>query len=284
MGKFILAGAASALALAIAACGSGDEGAENAQNQTAAGENVNAAIADASNPFAQSEMQMNERMMAAVGADVGDNWARKMIEHHQGAIDMSEILLEQNPRAEVADLARMTIEKQRKGIEDIRKLLKDGGQDRRSAELYRPAMTDMHQKMMAARGADVSETFMRKMVEHHKGAVAMSDVALQNGVGGALRRQVQKTRDENRKDAAMVEAMLRGETMQHAMDTSGAKPAQQAKADPAPAEKAKVSVAAKAPRAEPKPAPASAPAAAPTAEPKAPAPTCLPEHRAAGHC
>jgi uncharacterized protein (DUF305 family) len=268
--KFLIAMSPIAL---LTSCGGGDQ----AQNEAAPVEN--AAMAEASNPFAEAEQKMSQAMMAAVGADAGDNWARKMIEHHQGAIDMSEVVLGQNPAPEVAEMARMAIEKQRKDIEDIRKLLKDGGPDQASAELYRPAMMDMQQKMQAAMGADASETYMRKMIEHHKGAVAMSDVALQNGVSGALRTQVQKTRDENAKDAEMTEAMLRGESMSHAMADSGAKSADQAKAEPAVADKA---------RAEPKAAakPAPAPAKPKPAEPaaKAPAPTCLPEHRAAGHC
>ena len=257
----------------LAGCSDGDE----TQNQPAEDTNAMAATADAANPFTEDEQKMSQAMMSAVGSDVGDNWAKKMIEHHQGAIDMSQTVLDQNPKPDVAEMARMTIEKQRKDIEDIKKLLKTGNPDQASAELYRPAMMDMKQKMEAAAGADASETYMRKMLEHHKGAVAMSDVALENGVGGALRIQVQKTRDENAKDAEMTEAMLRGESMSHAMSDSGAKSAEQVKAEPAVAD-----TAAK-PKAAAKPAPAK-PTPAQTAEPKAPASTCLPEHRAAGHC
>ena len=274
MKKTLLMGAASAMALLIAACGTNEEAMQN--------EAVNNAMAaDASNPFADAEMQMNERMMAAVGSDVGDSWARKMIEHHQGAIEMSEIVLQQNPTPDVAEVARMTIEKQRKDIEDIRKLLKDGAANQQSAELYRPAMMDMQQKMMAAKGADVSETFMRKMLEHHRGGVAMSDVALQNGASGALRQQVQKTRDHQQKDAQMIEAMLAGQTHQQAMAASGAKSAEEAKAEPAPAEKPASTAA---PKPTPKPAPKPATTAEPKAPPKAPDTTCTAEHRAAGHC
>lgn len=280
MKKGILNGTAVALGLLLAACGSGDEG---TQNQVAANEAENATAADPNNPFAQSEMQMNERMMAAVGTDAGDNWAKKIIEHHQGAIDMSRIVLEQNPSADVAMMARETIEKQQKDIADIRKLLKDGPPNQESAELYRAAMTDMHQKMMAAKGADVSETFMRKMLEHHRGGVAMSDIALQNGVSGALREQVQKTRDDQQKDAEMIEAMLAGQSHQQAMATSGAKSADQAKAEPAPADKPKAAPAAQ-PKAAAKTASKAAPQPEPKVQPKAPEPTCLPEHRAAGHC
>jgi uncharacterized protein (DUF305 family) len=222
---------------ALAACNSQSANNE-APAQAPAAENASATASDASNPFADAEQKMSQAMMSAVGTDVGDNWAKKMIAHHQGAIDMSQVVLAQNPTPDVAMMAREAIEKQQKDIENIRKLLKNGAPDQKSADLYRPAMMDMQQKMQAAKGADVSETFMRKMLEHHKGAVAMSDIALQNGVSGALKTQIQKTRDENRKDAAMVEAMLRGESMSHAMADSGAKSAEQARKEPAPVDKA----------------------------------------------
>ena len=271
---------------ALAACGS------QADNQVAANEtamDVNMATGNSmqmSGPFAEAEMRMDEQMMAAVGSDVGQNWLKKMIVHHQGAIDMSRIVLDQNPTADVAKMARETIAKQGKEIEDLQKLVQEGAPDQRSAELYRPAMMDMHQKMMAASGADISQTYMRKMLEHHKGAVAMSDVALANGVTGTLRSQIQKTRADQQKEIAMVEAMLRGEPMQSAMQQSGAKTAAQAKAEPAPADTAKAE-----PKAQPKATTAARPAepkasAAPPAkaEPAPAASTCAPEHRAAGHC
>ncbi|QDM41962.1 DUF305 domain-containing protein [Altererythrobacter sp. TH136] len=197
---------------------------------------------------------------------------------------MSQIMLEQNPNPDVEKMAREGIAKQQKDIEDIRKLTKDGTPDQKSADLYRPAMMDMHEKMMAAKGADASETFMRKMLEHHRGAVAMSDVALQNGVTGALRQQIQKTMDENQKEAEMVEAMLAGKSHAEAMAASGAKSAAQMKAEPAPADKPKAA----APRptvaaAKPTPKPTKAAGGSSTPTPAA-TPTCLPEHRAAGHC
>ena len=271
---------------ALAACGS------QADNQVVANEpamDANMAAGNSmqmSGPFAEAEMRMDEQMMAAVGSDVGQNWLKKMIVHHQGAIDMSRIVLDQNPTADVAKMARETIAKQGKEIEDLQKLVQKGAPDQRSAELYRPAMMDMHQKMMAASGSDVSQTYMRKMLEHHKGAVAMSDVALANGVTGTLRSQIQKTRADQQKEIAMVEAMLRGEPMQSAMQQSGAKTAAQAKAEPAPADTAKAE-----PKAQPKATSAARPAepkasATPPAkaEPAPAASTCAPEHRAAGHC
>lgn len=266
MRKTILTGATSALALLVGACGSNEQG----QNQAAADTDANAMMADPNNPFAQSEMQMNERMTAAVGTDAGDTWAKKMIEHHQGAIDMSRIVLQQSPTPDVAKLAEETVAKQQKDIDDIRKLLKDGAPSQASADLYRPAMMDMNRKMMAATGADVSETFLRKMLEHHRGAVSMSDVALQNGVSGALRSQVQSTKEANQKEIAMVEAMLGGQSHEQAMAAAGVKTAAQVAAEPAPADKPRQAAAPKAPSPPPaKPAPKPAPAPPPAVDPHA---------------
>ncbi|MES2136344.1 MAG: DUF305 domain-containing protein [Pseudomonadota bacterium] len=207
-------------ATALAACGSG-QNANNNAGEVTANSDMNASASSAANPFADAEKDMNDKMMAAIGSDTGQSWARKMIEHHQGAIDMSRIVLGQNPSGDVAKMAQEAIDKQTKDIADIRKLLKEGAPDQKSADLYRPAMMDMQQHMMAATGADASEVYMRKMLEHHKGAVAMSDVALKNGVSGALRAQIQKTRADNQKDAATVEAMLSGKSMDQAKQRSG---------------------------------------------------------------
>jgi len=202
---FLLAG--------VAACGrSENTNALLAGNAAATDAMANSMMADSSNRFARIEVQMNEKMMTAVGANAGDNWVRKMIEHHQGAVDMSRIVLEQNPSADAARMTRDTIDKQSKEIGDLRRLVQSGTPDPQSARLYEPGMATMHDAMMAAKGSNVSETYLRKMLAHHKGAVAMSDIALQNGATGAVKAQVQKTRSDQLKESQMVEGMLRGES------------------------------------------------------------------------
>jgi uncharacterized protein (DUF305 family) len=271
----------TALALVLAGGLVGCGGASETQaNQVAANASEN--MAAGASPFSDAETRMNEAMMAAVGTDAGDSWAKKMAVHHQGAVDMSEIVLQQSPRPDVAEMARMTIEKQRTEIQDLEKLFKSGNPDQQSADLYREATTKMHQAMQAATGADVSETFLRKMLEHHRGAVAMSDVALRKGVRGVLGEKVQKIRDDQQKEAKMVEAMLRGETMQHAMQASVAKSAQKAESEPAPTERATAE-----PKMASKPS-TTKPNTTSTAEPKketpAADPNCTTEHREMGHC
>ena len=254
MRKLTLTAAASGLALVIAACG--QEAAQNGQNEVAAND-MNAMMADPNNPFAHAEMQMNDKMMAAVGINAGDTWVRKMIEHHRGAVEMSRQVLTLSPPANVAEMAQMTIDKQGKEITALEKLVASGTPNPASSELYRTASATMHDAMMAAKGADVSETYLRKMVEHHKGAVALSDVALANGATGAVRAQVEKTRADQLKEIAHLEAMLRGEAHQTAMASEARASATAARpAAPEPAAPAEKRAPAPAkPKAEPAPDP-----------------------------
>jgi uncharacterized protein (DUF305 family) len=251
----------------LAGCGGSEEPANNVMAEN----DMNAMMAE-SGPFSDAEMKMDQAMTAAVGVNAADSWVRKMIEHHRGAIEMSRILLAQNVTGHVADMAQQTIDKQTAEVAALEKLIATGNPDPASAALYQSAAAAMHNAMMSAQGADVSDTWVRKMLEHHKGAVAMSDIALANGATGAVRAQIEKTKADQQKDIDHIEGMLSGQ--QPARETA-------APAAPAPAAKEKAPAAKPAPA---KPAPTTAkPKPAEPAE-KAPAPTCLPEHRAAGHC
>lgn len=46
------------------------------------------------------------------------------------------------------------------------------------ANPYAAVEMQMHETMMAAQGANISDTWARKMIAHHRGAVAMSEVLL----------------------------------------------------------------------------------------------------------
>ena len=266
----------SALALisTLAACGSHDEPA----NEVAAETGTNTAMADAG-PFAESEMQMSDAMKKAVGVNASDNWVRKMIEHHKGAVAMSNVVLPLAQDANVRQMAQMTVDKQTKEIAELEKMVTAGNPDAPSAQLYQPAEMQMHTAMMAAKGATVDETWMRKMIEHHRGAVAMSDVVLGKNPPAAVRAMAQKTKSDQTKEIAHLEAMLSGQNPMAAKAAPAPKAAAAAPANAAPAPKA-------AARPVAKETPKVAPKAPPTAEPKPPASTatCLPEHRAAGHC
>jgi len=204
--------ASTGLALLLASCGSGADETPAADSSASADMDMS----DPDKPFAAAEKAMNDKMMAAIGADVSDTWVKQMIEHHRGAIAMSEIVLTQSPTPEALAMAKDTIANQGKEINDLTKLLSKSPADPASLEPFNPANMKMHEAMMAAKGADVSETYLRKMLEHHRGAVALSDVVLAMGAAGGVRTAAQKVKTDQSKEIAMIEAMLAGEPMPRA--------------------------------------------------------------------
>jgi uncharacterized protein (DUF305 family) len=280
--------AATVAALALAACSGGGEARNEAtapeENASGSAE-MNSMTSDPNNPYGQAEMQMHERMMAAVGANASESWVKKMIEHHRGAIEMSNVLLAQGGPEPVLSMARKTIADQGKEIEELERMVQAGGIGAGTsgdANPYKQSEQTMHQKMMAATGADAAETWMRKMIEHHRGAVDMSNILVAQGGDPKVLEKARMTASKQQKEIQHLEQMLAGEAMTGTgagapPAPTAAAPAPKAKAD-APAPKAKAE-----PKAQPKAAPKAEPKAPPKAEPKAD-PTCLPEHRAAGHC
>lgn len=246
---------ASALMLAVAACGSGTK---SDQEPTSPASMDGQAMNDASNPFSADEIAMKQKMDAAVGADVSDTWVAQMIEHHRGAIAMSKTVLGLNPTPDVRMMAEQTIARQGKEIEDLKKMLSRAAPNAASMEPYRPSTMAMHQAMMAAKGGDASKTYMRKMLEHHRGAIAMSDVVLAQGDDSKVKAQARKTRDDQAKEAAMVEEMISGKPMTMAtpaasesMRTRGATSATSIPASPATKPQSAPKKAAPAPSATP---------------------------------
>lgn len=112
--------ATAALSVLLTACnpaGQADRTA-TADSGSAAEHSVPAVqpMAGPETPFSTSEQQMHQAMMQAHGADPQETYALKMIEHHRGAIAMSEVLMRENPDAALREMAEKTISMQRQEI------------------------------------------------------------------------------------------------------------------------------------------------------------------------
>ena len=198
--------------IGISACGRSETADDQSGTGTGAGANAmaNEMLADASNPFAQAELAMTDEVAAAVGTDVSDTWTHKMIAHHRGAIGMAELLIEQGRDARLRDLAEKTIDKQAREVAELQQLQGEITADPASARPYADAETQMHRAMMAAKGSDISESWIRKMIAHHKGAIAMSTIVLNQGENDEVKAKARQIAEERRRDIAELEAMLRG--------------------------------------------------------------------------
>jgi uncharacterized protein (DUF305 family) len=73
---------------------------------------------------------------------------------------------------------------------------------------YMRAMQNMHQAMMKADDADPDRAFALKMIEHHKGGIAMAEVLEKHGDDAELKAMARKTADMQRKEIGELQAWL----------------------------------------------------------------------------
>jgi uncharacterized protein (DUF305 family) len=66
----------------------------------------------------------------------------------------------------------------------------------------------MHDEMQAAEGSNIDETFPRKMIAHHKGAIEMSQVLFDQGSDPQVREMAQKAIAEQTKDIRELVQLL----------------------------------------------------------------------------
>lgn len=170
------------------------------------------AMNDPANPYADAMTKMNRDMMGARGANVSETYARMMIPHHQGAIDMSNVLLAQGGDEKFLAKARMVSADMRKEIGTLQGQLQSGltaGTSTGSVNPFGPAMQKMDAAMMSATGATPGETWARKMIAHHQGAIGMSEAVLRQGGDPKALATARMTIDKQNKEIAELEGMLK---------------------------------------------------------------------------
>lgn len=77
------------------------------------------------------------------------------------------------------------------------------------ANPYPPAEMKMHQRMMAAVGDDATETWVRKMIEHHRGGIETSRIVLQHTKDPKVRQMATKTIAEQTREVGELNGWLR---------------------------------------------------------------------------
>jgi uncharacterized protein (DUF305 family) len=84
-----------------------------------------------------------------------------------------------------------------------------------AANPYAEAGMAMHHKMMVT-GTDAAETYARQMIEHHRGAIAMSKIAVTDAKDNEVRTMAQKQIVMQEKDVAELQSWLKrhGKTAQ----------------------------------------------------------------------
>ncbi|HVL43084.1 MAG TPA: DUF305 domain-containing protein [Brevundimonas sp.] len=73
-------------------------------------------------------------------------------------------------------------------------------------QAFKASEAAMHAGMAAASGETVDQAYVAKMIEHHRGAVAMADVALAQSQDPEIRRMAQAVKDAQTREIAEMRA------------------------------------------------------------------------------
>ena len=141
----------------------------------------------------------NEMMVGMAYNDPDTAFAKGMLGHHRGAVNMAKIELKYGTNEEMRQLAQDIIDSQQLEIDIMNKWLAshpDAPKPKPNTEAmqqaYAKGMEAMHGDMMAGIADPVPDmAFARGMLPHHRGAVDMAMVQLQYGTDEEMRKLAQ---------------------------------------------------------------------------------------------
>ena len=149
------------------------------------------------------------------GANMADvMFVQMMIPHHEGAIEMSDILLSKSGvDPEVVALAEQIKAAQGPEIATMRQWLTEWnaapmnheGHDMTSMGM----MTDQQlDQLRQAQGADAARQFLTGMIAHHEGAVRMAQTELDSGEAADAKKLAQSIIDTQQREIATMKQIL----------------------------------------------------------------------------
>ena len=171
--RHLTAVTALASALVLTACGSGDDPALTGSPGSGSGASSAPAAAQAND------------------ADIA--FLTGMIPHHEQAVEMSEMVLDADPPAEVARIAQQIKAAQDPEIQQMNTMLDDlgkpagsdgghGGHGGGSAGGHGGMMSEAEMEALdSAQGAEAARLYLEGMIKHHEGAIAASKTQLADG-------------------------------------------------------------------------------------------------------
>lgn len=165
-----------------------------------------------SNELMTSMNSMMDRMKTVqMTGDFDIDFANMMIEHHQGAIDMSEKEISGGKDEKLKGMAQKIIASQKEEIQNLQdfvKSYKSSGMKHGEGELQK-SMSNMDSKMKSMQmTGDIDKDYASMMSAHHEGAVEMSKKQVTNGMSSKLKQMAQKGIKEQTKEINEFKAWM----------------------------------------------------------------------------
>ncbi|GAA4390910.1 DUF305 domain-containing protein [Tsukamurella soli] len=139
-------------------------------------------------------------------------FASMMYPHHAQAIEMAKMVAGKGARPEVGALAASIEKSQQPQMDAFTRLLRAWGAPAPSATMSHPMdgiMTDAQmQNLQKLRGAAFDHEWLTMMIEHHQGAIAMSDTELAQGVNPEALRIAGDIKTGQQREIDQMRALL----------------------------------------------------------------------------
>lgn len=158
-------------------------------------------IIDMFNDYTRAMSRMNDEMLIGMGYNDPDTaFAKSMLGHHRGTVDMAQIQLKYGTDAEMRALAEDIIDNQQLKIDTMRRWLAshpDAAKPKPDTEAMQQAyaddIKDMYEDMEEGIAASVADiAFARNMLSLHVGAVDMALIQLTYGTDKEMRQLAQE--------------------------------------------------------------------------------------------
>lgn len=138
-------------------------------------------------------------------------FAQTMIQHHDQAIAMAQIILDKDGiDPKVIDLAEQIQAAQGPEIDQIQSWLTSWGAPAGGMDHGMDGMMsdDDMAALTTATGVEAGQLFLRQMIEHHQGAIAMAQMELDDGKNPEATALAQKIVDAQSTEIDLMEELL----------------------------------------------------------------------------
>jgi uncharacterized protein (DUF305 family) len=135
--------------------------------------------------------------------------ATMLIEHHDGAIRLSDLELKQGESADTKQIAQKIRDMQSKERQDLQRLQQQlGGAGMSMSSEMKAKQARAEQELSAAKGHDADHHFLKHMTEHHQDGIRMVQSSMPNLQNQELKGMVQKMVQDQQNDIAQMHKQM----------------------------------------------------------------------------
>ncbi|BBY27380.1 DUF305 domain-containing protein [Mycolicibacterium sediminis] len=159
----------------------------------------------------------SEGAQPAAFNDADVTFAKDMIPHHEQAVEMSALVPDRSSDPAVVELAAAISKAQEPEVGQMQAFLKEwtgssetGHEGHDMGAMNMQGMVDgaTMEKLKTLKGADFDTLWLRSMIGHHEGAIAMAKTEIADGADADAKKLAESIVDAQQSEIAQMKSML----------------------------------------------------------------------------